>query len=122
MLMKLNITYRHLDPTPAIKAKITEKATHLKKFFHGKIEISWVCSIENKIHRSSVNVHASHNYFHAEAKSDNLYKTFDEVIEKLERQIMKKDSKAKDKIHLPKTELIFEELEPSPELDASSYY
>ena len=97
--MKLNIVYRHLDSTPSIEEKIREKADHLKKYFDGKIEITWTCSVDNKLHRSEVNVHAGHNFFHAKAEDDNLYKTMDEVLSKVERQIRKKNNQLKDKIH-----------------------
>ena len=88
--MNLNITYRHLDSTEAIDEKIRAKVESLDKYFHGKLDIHWVCSIEDGRHISEVNVHSGKIYFHAKAENDNLYKTFDEVIHKLNAQIRKK--------------------------------
>jgi putative sigma-54 modulation protein len=107
--MKLNIVYRHFKSTPAIKSKIKEKADHLKKYFKGKINVNWVCTIENDIHRSEVNVRAGHDLFHAKAEDTSLYKTMDEVLSKIERQVRKKDKKLKNKIHTPKVELNYSE-------------
>jgi len=89
--MKLNITYRHLASTPSIEERITEKVAHFVKYFNESVEINWVCSIDNGLHRSEVNVHAGQQYFHAKAEEDNLYKTIDRVLAKLERQIRKKN-------------------------------
>ena len=71
----------------------------MKKYFHGEIDINWVCSVEGERHISDVNVHAGHNYFHAHSEDDNLYKTFDQVLSKIERQIKRKNNQSKDKLH-----------------------
>ena len=88
--MNLNITYRHLDSTPSLDEKIKSKAEGLSKYFHGNLDIHWVCSVEDGRHISEVNVHSGKIYFHAKSESDTLYKTFDEVIHKLDAQIRKK--------------------------------
>jgi putative sigma-54 modulation protein len=88
--MKLNIVFRHVESTEAIREKIIKKTQHLKKFFHGKSEINWVCSVEQHEHSSEVLIHAGHNFFHAKASDENLYKTFDQVIAKLEKQLSSK--------------------------------
>lgn len=100
--MNLNIVYRHFDSTPSIETKIKEKASHLTKYFNGNVEVNWVCSLEKNFHKSDVNVHAGHNVFHASAQDDDLYKTFDEVLPKLERQLREKNKKIKDHIHKPR--------------------
>lgn len=97
--MKLNITYRHFDSTPSIEAKIKEKAKHFEKYFKNKAKVEWVCSIDGPIHQSEVHIHADHSLFHAKATDTNLYKTFDEVVAKIERQMRKKNTHIKDKIH-----------------------
>ncbi|MBK24765.1 MAG: ribosomal subunit interface protein [Halobacteriovorax sp.] len=97
--MKLNISYHHLESTPSIDEKVREKADHLKKYFDGNVDVNWVCSVDGKRHKSEVNVHAGHFNFHAEAEDDNLYKTLDEVLHKMERQLRKKNEQVKDKIH-----------------------
>jgi len=97
--MKLKISYHHLESTPSIDSKVKEKAEHLKKYFDGKIDVTWVCSVERDRHKSEVNVHAGNFHFHADAEDDNLYKTFDEVLHKIEKQVSKKSDKLKDKIH-----------------------
>lgn len=85
--MTLNISFLHTESTPAIKERIQAKAEHIKKYFNtDKIEIQWTCSIENKSHSSIVTVRAGHRYFYAKGSADNLYKSFDEVIKKLENQ------------------------------------
>ncbi|MAF90577.1 MAG: ribosome-associated translation inhibitor RaiA [Bdellovibrionota bacterium] len=89
--MNLNITYRHLEATPSIEEKIKSKVEHLEKYFHGNLDIHWVCSIEDNRHISEVNAHSGKINFHARAEDETLYKTFDEVISKLNTQIRRKN-------------------------------
>jgi putative sigma-54 modulation protein len=97
--VKLNISYRHLESTESIKAKIEEKADHLKKYFKGHVNIDWVCSVDGDKHSSEVNVHAGKNHFHSHSEDNCLYKTLDIALNKIEKQIRKKNNMLKDKIH-----------------------
>jgi putative sigma-54 modulation protein len=97
--MNLNIVCRHFDHTESIENRIKDKAAHLAKFFDGKIDVDWTCSLEKNFHKSDVKVHAGHNVFHASAQDNDLYKTFDEVVPKLEKQLRKKNTMMKDHIH-----------------------
>lgn len=97
--MNLNITFRNLEPSTFVHQKIREKATRLKKYFNGKVDIRWVCSVESERHISEINVHAGHRYFHAKAENSNIYKTLDEALIKIKRQIKKINQQLKNKIH-----------------------
>lgn len=102
--MEVKISYKHLESSPSIEEQIRYKAGHLKKYFQGKMNVHWVCSFEKDLHTSEVKVTGSHFACHASAQNENLYKTFDDAIEKLEKQL----SKRKDKVVThKKTELAF---------------
>ena len=87
--MNLNISYRHMDSSPAVNDKIKQKVQHLEKFLDSSCKVDWVCTLDNDIQRSEVNVKSGHDLFHAKAESRNLYKTLDIIIEKLENQMRK---------------------------------
>ncbi len=97
--MVVTISYRHLDPSPAIEEKIQQKVVRLKKFFHGNFNVDWTCSVDNDLHHSEVQISGDHFSFHASAERDNLYKTIDDAMDKIERQMAKKNGMQKDKIH-----------------------
>jgi putative sigma-54 modulation protein len=100
--MNLTISYRHLESTPAIAQKIEDKASHLKKYFDGELKVDWVCAVDGNIQKSEVTVHAGQDHYHAKAEDQNLYKTLDEAISKLESQIRKKNNKSKKRMQAPK--------------------
>ncbi len=97
--MNLKTTYRHLESTPSIEDKIQQKARKLKKYFNGKIDVNWTCSVEAGKHCSEVKVSGDQFTFHATSDDSNLYHTFDGVIGKLEKQLQKKKEQMKEKIH-----------------------
>ncbi|MDA8792111.1 ribosome-associated translation inhibitor RaiA [Bacteriovoracaceae bacterium] len=91
--MTLNISFLHADSTPALKERIQDKSEHIKKYFDTeKIDIQWTCSVEKNAHSSIVTLRAGHRYFYAKGTSDDLYKSFDEVLKKLENQFHHKKS------------------------------
>lgn len=93
--MELKISYKHLESTPAIEEQIKNKASQLKKYFQGKMNVHWVCSTDKEVHTSEVKVTGSHFACHATAQAENLYKTFDDAIAKLEKQLSKRKDKVK---------------------------
>ncbi|MAX65902.1 MAG: ribosome-associated translation inhibitor RaiA [Bacteriovoracaceae bacterium] len=98
--MNLSISYRHLDSSESVSKKIEEKVQHLKKYYQGAMNISWVCSVDgHDQHTSEVQVSVDNNQFHAHAVDSNLYATLDAAIAKLEKQMSKESEKKKRRIH-----------------------
>jgi len=100
--MELRISFRHMEASPSIESKIADKVQHLKKYFRGKMKIDWVCSVEPHQHICEVNIKVDHLNFHAHASDRDLYHCLDLVIEKLEKQLRRKNDKLNDKIHSSK--------------------
>jgi putative sigma-54 modulation protein len=97
--MDLKLTFTHMESSPAIETHIREKSMRLKKYLDGKLHIDWTCDVVKKEHVSHINVHAKEIHYHAQATAENLYKTIDLALEKIERQIAKKKEKITDKHH-----------------------
>ncbi len=104
--MKITISFKNMEHTPSLDERIREKALKVEKFWQGKTEMKWTCWVTGGEHHAEVNVLGPKVEYHAHAKSDDLYKTLDLVIEKVERQVEKDKSKMKNKIHRAKSELV----------------
>lgn len=97
--MKIVSTFKHMDHTPALDEKIEAKTQKLKKYFEGNFEVQWTCSVkEDGKHAAEVKVVGPSFEYHATAASDSLYKSLDQVIQKVERQVHKKKDKWKNHI------------------------
>lgn len=97
--MKLKISFKHLKHTPALDERIKEKSEKLEKYFEGNTSVEWVCWVHGDEHWAEIKVHGPKFDFFAKGCSDNMYKSLDLCIEKMERQVEKKKDIYKNKIH-----------------------
>jgi putative sigma-54 modulation protein len=97
--MKLKITFKHLDHTPALDERIREKSDKFEKYFQGNTTVQWFCWVHNDEHWAEIKVHGPKFDFFAKACADNMYKSLDLVVEKMERQIEKQKDQLRNKMH-----------------------
>lgn len=121
--MKVTISFKHLEHTPSLDERIHEKSEKLSKYFEGKSHIKWNCSVKEGSHYAEIDLSGPNFNYHATASSDNLYKSFDLVVAKIEKQLQKK----KDKVKIKKSNLahkdlqIFEPATAWTDLDEDNY-
>jgi len=97
--MKLQISFKHLKHTPALDERIKEKSERLEKYFEGNTKVSWVCWVSGDEHWAEIKAHGPKFDFFAKASADNMYKSLDLCIEKMEKQYDKQKDLYKNKIH-----------------------
>lgn len=97
--MKVEINFHQLESTPAIKDMVEHKSKKLSKFFEGSFDLKWTLSTGKEGHHSHALLASDGFTLNADSTKDDLYKTFDDVIVKLEKQLAKKKNMAKDHIH-----------------------
>lgn len=85
--MNLDITFRHLDHTPALDTKIRDKVTRVAKKLGPTAQFHWTSWLEHDSHISTLSVKDGGKDFFAKATSEDLYKTIDIAIKKLENQL-----------------------------------
>lgn len=85
--MNVNITFRHMEHTPALDVMIREKSEKFGKWFGPSAEVNWTCWKDGADHCSEVIVSAGAKEYFAKAHADDLYKTFDLVVHKIQNQI-----------------------------------
>ncbi len=95
--MRTSISFKQTERSEAIESLIEQKLKHFEKYDHQKnSHIEWVCNANEKLHTSEVNLHMENTIFHTKVESNDLYKTIDIAISKLDSQIRKHSDKAKD--------------------------
>ena len=85
--MTLNITFRHMDHTPSLDNLIREKSEKFSKWFGPNAAVHWICFKDGINHCSEVSVHSGQHEYFAKAHADDLYKTFDLIVQKIQNQI-----------------------------------
>ncbi|HXH75777.1 MAG TPA: ribosome-associated translation inhibitor RaiA [Bacteriovoracaceae bacterium] len=97
--MKLKITFKHLDHTPALDQRIKEKSEKFEKYFQGQVSIQWICWVKDDEHWAEIKLHGPKFDFFAKGFADNMYKSLDLVVDKMERQLEKQKNVMRDKLH-----------------------
>ena len=87
--MQIKITYKHLESSAAIDEVTQKKSEKLKKYFHGKLNLNWNFTVEKQTQIAHCHVTGDHIEFFAEASTESIYTSIDQVVSHLERQVRK---------------------------------
>ncbi len=91
--MNLNLTGRHLEITPAIRTHVAEKIAKIKGHFDGVMDVTVVLSVDKLRQKAEGSVHLSGKDVFVESENENLYVAIDDMVDKLDRQIVKHKEK-----------------------------
>ena len=105
--MRINVTFRHTDPTDAIKEYANQKLGKVKKYLSEPIDMNVVLSVEKFRHTAEVTLSSDGNIIHCEEQTEDMYTAIDRVTVKLERQV----KKAKGRLQTKRSQSRVEEAE-----------
>jgi len=91
--MNLNLTGRHLEITQAIRQHVTDKIVKIKNHFDSVMDVTVILSVDKLRQKAEGSVHLSGKNVFVECQDANLYVAIDNMIEKLDRQIIKHKEK-----------------------------
>jgi putative sigma-54 modulation protein len=95
--MQVNISGQHVEITTSLKKYVMEKIDKLAHHFNHITNVHVTLSIEKKIRqKAEAQVNLSGAQIHAEAINEDMYAAIDEMIDKLDRQVVKHKEKLKD--------------------------
>jgi putative sigma-54 modulation protein len=85
--MNITVTFRHVDASPSIKERATEKIAKLQKFLRQPMTARVTVSLEKLKHQVEARVASGGDRYEAKETTEDMYTSIDKVIDKLERQI-----------------------------------
>ncbi|WP_407275305.1 ribosome hibernation-promoting factor, HPF/YfiA family [Halothiobacillus sp. DCM-1] len=91
--MQIEITGHHVDVTDALREHIHTKFSKLTRHFDKVIHVHVTLTVEKKVQKAEATLHLSGNDVHAEVTSEDMYASIDQLIDKLDRQIVKHKEK-----------------------------
>lgn len=95
--MKLNVKGRNIVVTEALRQYIEKRLGKFSKFLGELSEVVVTISTEKFTHKIDVLLKVNGHLIQAEGKTEDLYSAVDEVVEKLEKQILKYKEKVQNK-------------------------
>ncbi len=93
--MNIIINGRHLEITPALRSYAEEKIGRFDKYISNITEAIVTLSVEKYRHKAEVLLKVNGVMIQAESVTGEVYSAIDEIVEKLEKQVVKH----KEKIH-----------------------
>jgi putative sigma-54 modulation protein len=91
--MQVNITFRHLEPTEALKSHVTGRDEHVQRYIDRPSEAHAVLHVENLSHHAEITVKAGRFLLRGTAKTKDMYASIDEAADKIERPLKKHKGK-----------------------------
>jgi putative sigma-54 modulation protein len=85
--MNVSITFRHMDPSEAIKRHARDKLAKLQKFLRQPMTAKVTLSIDRLKHIAETRISSGGAHLEAKEASEDMYASIDKVMGKLERQI-----------------------------------
>jgi putative sigma-54 modulation protein len=104
MTMNLTISGHHLAVTPALRQYVTGKLDRITRHFDQVVDVKVLLSVEKlkekeKRQRAECNIHVKGNDLYAESAHEDLYAAVDDLVDKLDRQVVKHKDRITDHHH-----------------------
>jgi len=88
--VKVSVTFRHTQPTEALKQYVEEKIRKIGKYFYRPLEAHVVLSVDSKERQlAEVTLLTRGITIHGREETTDLYSAIDLVTDKLQQQIRK---------------------------------
>ncbi len=102
--MNLTISGHHLEVTPALRTYVTGKLDRITRHFDQVVDVKVLLSIENQTEKerrqkAECNIHVKGNDMFAESAHEDMYAAVDELVDKLDRQVVKHKDRLQDHHH-----------------------
>lgn len=98
--MKVIVTGRNLVITEAIKDQVEKKLSKFDKYFKSDVEAHATFSTQKNNHIVELTIPLkSGSFFRAEGRTEDMYASIDEAIEKIAKQMKKHKTKIEKRFH-----------------------
>ena len=88
--MQIIVTFRHVDPTPALRSYAEDKVTRMsRKYLRRPIDAHVILGVSKERHVAEITLQADHVSMFAKETTHDLYSAIDLAVEKLEHQAQK---------------------------------
>jgi ribosome hibernation promoting factor len=94
--MQVTVTFRHIEPSEALRKYAQDKIGRLSKYLHRPMEAHVILSVLKKNHRAEINLLANGTSLFSEDETADLYSAIDLAHDKIERQVKKLNAKRKN--------------------------
>ena len=99
--MQINVVFRHMDQSDAVKDYAIEKLSKIKKYLDGPIDVNVVLSVEKIRQIAEVKFTISGFVVKGKEEAGDMYAAIDMVASKISRQVQRYKGRLRNKKGLP---------------------
>jgi len=93
----VSVTFRHIEPTIALKEYVENKIRRIGKYFSRPLDAHVILALDVRQQQvAEIELHTHGDKIHCKETNGDLYAAIDLVVDKIERQITKRKEKTKD--------------------------
>jgi len=97
--MKLEVTFRNLEATDAIKERAERKLGRIVKHLREPIDAHLVLSTQRHRHHADLRITAAGESLSIQEETDDMYATIDQLAQRVERVVQKHRERELDRSH-----------------------
>ncbi|MFE8072113.1 ribosome hibernation promoting factor [Marinobacteraceae bacterium S3BR75-40.1] len=97
--MQLNISGHHVELTDALKDYVNSKMAKLERHFDHINNVQVTLSVQKQRQFAEAVLHMTGGEVNAKAENEDMYAAIDQLIDKLDRQVLKHKEKVVDRMH-----------------------
>jgi putative sigma-54 modulation protein len=102
--MNLTISGHHLEVTPSLRSYVTGKLDRITRHFDQVVDVRGLLTVEkqkekDRRQRAECNIHVKGSDLFAESSHEDLYAAVDELMDKLDRQVVRHKDRLQDHQH-----------------------
>jgi putative sigma-54 modulation protein len=95
--MQITVTFRHVDPTPALRSHAEDKVARVaRKYLRRPVDAHVILGVSKQRHVAEITLQADHVSMFAKETTHDLYSAIDLAVEKLEHQAQKLKARRRD--------------------------
>ena len=92
--MNLTISGHHLEVTPALRDYVISKLDKITRHYDKVVDVKVILTVEKqkekeRRQRAECNIHVKGNDMYAQSAHEDLYAAVDELVQKLDRQVVR---------------------------------
>ena len=104
--MNLTISGHHLEVTPALREYVLTKLDRITRHFDAVVDVNVLLTVENlkekeRRQKAEITVHMKGKDIFVEQAHEDLYAAVDQLMDKLDRQVVRYKDRLQDHHHPP---------------------
>ncbi len=96
--MKITMTGKQIELTPALKDRISDRFSKLDRYFHKETEATVTLSVQREKQVIEATVYSGNLMVRVEEATDDMYVSIDNAVDILERQLRKHKTRIEKKL------------------------